>query len=131
LFFLDIASGGYLDPHMKTHTWELILGGALVANAALGFGYRVYRLSRGGPMGDVIGQGVLGVFLAALGAAAALGAGWVRWPALVYALLFALLVMPIWTLAVLIPLPPERVDIAFTVVYWTSLVLIAVAAVAL
>ena len=82
-------------------------------------------------MGDVIGQAVLGVFLVALGMAAALGAGWVRWPALGYALLFGILVMPVWTLAVLIPLPPERVDYAFTAVYWGSLVLIAVAALAL
>lgn len=97
-------------------------------NAVLGFGYRVYRLGKGGPMGDVIGQAVLGVFLAALGIAVAAGAGWPRWPALVYGLLFGVVVMPLWTLAVLIPLEPERADYAFTAVYWLSLVAICVAA---
>ena len=113
---------------MTSHTWELVLAIALILNAVLGFGYRVHRLGKGGPMGDVIGQAVLGVALAVLGVAVAAGAGWPRWPSLVYGLLFALVVMPIWTLAVLIPLPPERVDYAFTVVYWLSLAVICVAA---
>jgi hypothetical protein len=116
---------------MSSHSWGAVLAGALVANALLGFGYRVYRLSKGGPMADVAGQAVLGTLLALLGLAAALGAGWVRWPALVYALLFALVVMPIWTLAVLIPLPPRGADYAFTGVYWATLVVIVIAALAL
>jgi hypothetical protein len=116
---------------MTEHTWELVLGISLVANALLGFGYRVYRLSRGGPMGDVIGQGVLGIFLLGSGIATLAGAGWTRWPALFYAVLFGLIVMPVWTLAVLIPLPPGKVDYAFTVVYWLSLAAIAVSAIAI
>jgi hypothetical protein len=40
-------------------------------------------------------------------------------------------VMPIWTLAVLIPLPPERLDYAFTALYWVTLVMTGVAAIAL
>lgn len=115
---------------MDSDTWQLILALGLIANALLGFGYRVYRLSRGGPMGDVIGQAVLGALLVTLGVAAATGAGWPRWPALTYGILFALVVMPIWTLAVLIPLPPERVDYGFTAVYWGTLVLIVIAALA-
>ena len=122
--------GGYLDRHMDSDTWRLILGSGLIVNALLGFGYRVYRLSRGGPMADVVGQAILGVLLIVLGLAATLGAGWPRWPALVYGILFGLVVMPIWTLAILIPLPPGRVDYAFASVYWATLVLIAVAAVA-
>lgn len=115
---------------MDTDTWQAILALGLIINALLGFGYRVYRLSRGGPMGDVIGQAVLGVLLVTLGIAAAAGAGWPRWPALTYGILFAVVVMPVWTLAVLIPLPPERVDYSFTAVYWATLVLIVVSALA-
>ncbi|HEU4480424.1 MAG TPA: hypothetical protein VFS18_00940, partial [Actinomycetota bacterium] len=55
---------------------------------------------------------------------------WARWPALGYALLFGIVVMPIWTLGVLIPLPPEAPDYSFTALYWGTLVLIAVAALA-
>ncbi|MEA2461074.1 MAG: hypothetical protein QOH90_1251 [Actinomycetota bacterium] len=116
---------------MTAHTWELVLGISLLVNAVLGFGYRVYRLSKGGPMGDVVGQAILGVLLTGLGVAALAGAGWPRWPALIYGLLFGLVVMPVWTLAVLIPLPPEGVDYAFTTVYWVSLAAIAAAAIAL
>jgi hypothetical protein len=115
---------------MSSHTWEVVLAAGLIANALLGFAYRVHRLSKGGPMADVVGQAILGLALAGLGIAAASGAGWVRWPALVYGLLFALVVMPVWTLAVLIPLPPRAVDFTFTGVYWVTLVLIAVAALA-
>lgn len=106
-----------------------MLGAALVANAALGFGYRVYRLTKGGPLGDVIGQGILGLLLVALAVAALAGAGWSRWVALVYALLFGVAVMPVWVLAVLIPLPPHRIDYGFAAVYWGVLALIAVAAI--
>jgi hypothetical protein len=115
---------------MSSHTWEIVLAAGLIANALLGFAYRVHRLSKGGPMADVVGQAILGVVLAGFGIAAAGGAGWVRWPALFYGLLFALIVMPVWTLAVLIPLPPHAVDYAFTAVYWVTLLLIAIAALA-
>jgi hypothetical protein len=115
----------------ETDLWRVLLVGGLVVNAVAGFGYRLYRYRRGGPLGDVWGQAVLGVLLISLAAATALGAGWPRWVALGYATLFALVVMPIWTLAVLIPLPPERLDYAFTALYWVTLVMTGVAAIAL
>ena len=100
----------------------------LSLNAVLGFGYRVYRLSKGGPLGDVIGQAVLGLVL--IGVAVGVGAewGWVRWVALAYAVLFAVIVMPVWVLAVLIPMKPTAVDYSFTIVYWLGLATIAIAA---
>ena len=113
---------------MDTDTWEAILAGALGLNAATGFGYRVYRLAAGGPLGDVIGQAILGVLLVLLAVATAMGAGWARWAALIYALLFGVAVMPLWVLAVLIPLRPRWIDYTFTATYWVCLALIAVAA---
>nr|MBA3430594.1 hypothetical protein [Actinomycetota bacterium] len=59
------------------------------------------------------------------------GAGWPRWPALIYGVVFAIVVMPVWTLAVLIPLPPSRADYAFTAVYWVVLIVVVIAAIAL
>ena len=116
---------------MDSDIWRTILIVALALNAALGFGYRVYRLSKGGPMGDVIGQAILGAILAALAVCLGLGGDWPRWPALALALLFGLVVMPVWVLAVLIPLPPRKIDYAFTAVYWLSLVAIALGAIGL
>jgi hypothetical protein len=113
---------------MDTDTWTAILAGALGVNAATGFGYRVYRLAAGGPLGDVIGQAILGAMLAILAVATAMGAGWARWAALIYALLFGVAVMPLWVLAVLIPLRPSWVDYTFTATYWLCLALIALAA---
>ncbi len=81
-------------------------------------------------MGDVVGQGVLGILLIACAFAASAGAGWARVAAAGYALLFGIVVMPVWTLAVLIPLRPGLADYAFTGAYWTSLALILAAAVA-
>ena len=107
----------------------MVLIAALALNAVLGFGYRVYRLSKGGPMGDVIGQAVLGVILLGIAAGVAAEWGWARWAALAYALFFAVVVMPVWTLAVLIPMRPSKVDYAFTIVYWVSLAVIALGAV--
>ena len=104
---------------------------ALGINAAAGFGYRVYRLSKGGPLGDVIGQAVLGLLLLGLALAVQLEVGWARWPALMYALLFGVAVMPVWVLAVLIPLQPRAVDYAFTAVYWLCLAVVAISALAL
>ncbi|MEA2433805.1 MAG: hypothetical protein QOG54_1262 [Actinomycetota bacterium] len=115
---------------MNPDTWRTVLISALALNASLGFGYRVYRLSKGGPMGDVIGQAILGTILAGLAVCLGLGGDWPRWPALVYAVVFGIVVMPVWVLAVLIPLPPERIDYAFTAVYWLSLIAIAVSAIA-
>lgn len=115
---------------MDSDTWRYVLIAALLVNAAAGLGYRVYRLSKGGPKSDVVGQSILGVVLVGLAVALAAGAGWPRWGALVYGLLFGVVVMPIWVLAVLIPLGPRAVDYAFTAVYWTLLALIVVAALA-
>ncbi|HYN36829.1 MAG TPA: hypothetical protein VEV82_07605 [Actinomycetota bacterium] len=116
-------------------TWRIILIAALSLNAVLGFGYRVYRLTKGGPLGDVVGQAILGLILAglAVGVAAEVAAevAWLRWVALVYALAFGLLVMPFWTLAVLIPLKPGKIDYAFAIIYWIDLALITVTAVAI
>ena len=100
----------------------------LVLNASLGLGYRIFRLSKGGPMGDVVGQALLGALL--VGAAVGVAAEWdlARWFAIAYAALFALVVMPLWTLAVLVPMRPCRVDLAFTLGYWAVLVGIFVAA---
>lgn len=108
--------------------WRSVLIAALSVNAVAGFAYRYYRYRHGGPLGDVLGQAVLGVVLALLALSLAIGGDWARWPALAYAALFAFVVMPIWTLAVLIPLPPGRVDYAFTALYWLTLLVIGVAA---
>ncbi|MFN2390059.1 MAG: hypothetical protein ABR575_10705 [Actinomycetota bacterium] len=111
--------------------WRLVLIAALALNAIGGLGYRVFRLAKGGPKADVLGQAILGALLLVLVVALVLGAGWPRWPALIYAVLFGVVVMPVWTLAVLIPLSPGPVDYAFTVLYWITLAVAAVAAIAL
>lgn len=111
--------------------WQVLLAVALVVNALIGFGYRIYRYGKGGPLSDVVGQAILGVLLLGIAVAVALGAGWARWPALVYAGLFGIVVMPLWVLAVLIPLRPKAIDLAFTGLYWAALVAIGVAALAL
>jgi hypothetical protein len=110
-------------------TWKIVLVVALGLNAALGLGYRIFRLTKGGPMADVVGQAILGVLLAGLGIGVAGGHPWARWGALAYGLLFGLVVMPVWTLAVLLPLPPRAADYAFTAVYWTTLIVIVLAAI--
>jgi len=115
---------------MTSDAWQLALAVLLGSNAAVGFGYRVYRLTKGGPISDVIGQAILGVLLIGLAIAAASGAGWPRWGALIYALLFGVAVMPVWVLAVLIPLQPRWIDYAFTGLYWAGLVAIAISAIA-
>ena len=109
--------------------WQIVLVVALALNAVLGFGYRVHRLGKGGPIGDVWGQGVLGVLLLALALAVGLGAGWARWPAGIYAVVFGVIVMPLWLLAVFIPMRPGTVDYAFTGSYWLLLGVILLAAV--
>lgn len=114
---------------MDISGWELALALGLGGNAALGFGYRVYRLTKGGPLGDVIGQAVLAAVLLALAVGVGAGQPWARWGALIYGLLFGVAVMPAWVLAVLIPLDPKRVDYAFTAVYWATLLLVIAAAV--
>lgn len=111
-------------------SWDSILVATVVANGVLAFAYRVWRLTKGGPIYDVIGGAIVALALGAIGAGYAAGAGWMRWVALVYAALFALVVMPVWTLAVLIPMRPRAPDLTFTSIYWATLVLIAVAALA-
>lgn len=116
---------------MTSDLWEVALVAALALNAVLGFGYRLYRLTKGGPVQDVTGQAILGLLLVAVALAVAGGASWGRWVALGYGLLFGIAVMPLWVLAVLLPLRPEAIDYAFTGVYWTALVTIVVSAVAI
>jgi hypothetical protein len=112
-------------------SWQVVMVIALVLNALLGFGYRLYRMPRGGSRADVYGQALLGMILIALAVAFGSGAGWPRWPALVYGLLFGVVVMPIWVLAVLIPSSPGRLDYAFTLMYWILLFVIVGGALAL
>ncbi len=109
--------------------WQTVLVVALGLNAALGLGYRVYRLTKKGPITDVVGQAILGAILVVLAVGAAGDQGWARWSALAYALLFGLIVMPVWTLAVLLPLPPGKIDYTFTGVYWATLAAIVLAAI--
>jgi hypothetical protein len=116
---------------LPTMVWRTILIVALGINAALGFGYRVYRLSKNGPIADVWGQAALAVLLAIDATLIASGQGWARWVALGYGLLFALVVLPIWILGVLIPMRPQRPDYAFTAVYACGLLVVVVAAIAM
>jgi hypothetical protein len=110
--------------------WRTILVVALAVNAALGFGYRVYRLSKGGPIADVWGQAILGVLLAADAVLVVTGGNWARWAALVYGLLFGLAVLPVWILGVLIPMRPQTLDYTFTAIYALGLFVIVIAALA-
>jgi hypothetical protein len=112
-------------------TWQAVTIAALVCNALFGFGYRLYRIPKGGARADVYGQALLGALLLALAAGLAGDADWARWPALVYGLLFGVVVMPIWVLAVLIPGNPGPLDYLFTAVYWILLFVIVVGALAL
>ena len=112
-------------------SWQVVTVVALLFNALLGFGYRLYRLQRGGSRADVNGQALLGVILIALAVALMLGEGWPRWPALVYGLLFGVVVMPIWVLAVLIPGSPGKLDYTFTAIYWMVLFVIVGGALAI
>jgi hypothetical protein len=115
---------------METDTWRVVLASGLAINAVLGLGYRVLRLARGGPVSDVVGQAILAALLVglAIGVLAGLGAATVG--GLVYGAFYGIVVMPIWTLAVLLPMRPGPLDYAFTVVYWSLLALIVIAAVA-
>lgn len=110
--------------------WQVVLEVALAANAILGLAYRVYRFTKKGPVADVVGQAILAALLLGLAAAVLQGQAWARWPALGYALLFAVIVMPVWTLGVLLPMRPRTIDYGFAVAYWVLLGVIVVAAVA-
>lgn len=107
--------------------WETTSIAALVANAAIGLGYRYYRYRKGGPLPDVWGQAVLGLLLVGTAVGIAVDIEWLRWAALLYAVLFAFVVMPVWVLGVLLPLRPRAIDYAFTVTYWVLLLLVALA----
>ncbi|MEA2477385.1 MAG: hypothetical protein QOC87_1584 [Actinomycetota bacterium] len=113
-----------------TSAWQTVLIAALCINAALGLGYRLYRLTKKGPLADVVGQAFLAVVLLGLAAAIFEDQSWARWPSLAYALLFAVIVMPIWTLGVLLPMRPRAIDYGFTGLYCAMLAVIAVAAIA-
>jgi hypothetical protein len=108
--------------------WSTALAITLVINAAIGFAYPVYRLSRGGPMGDVTGRAILGALLLIVAAFAFADHEWARWAALAYGALFAVVVMPIWVLAVLIPMRPTTIDYTYTTTYWLTLLLTATTA---
>ncbi|HET7483706.1 MAG TPA: hypothetical protein VFK89_12695 [Actinomycetota bacterium] len=116
---------------MQTEGWTTLLAAALVANAVLGVAYRAYRYAKGGPIADVWGQVLLAVVLTGLAIAVANDVMWVRWVALVYAIVFAFVAMPVWILGVLIPLPPRPIDYAFTGLYYVGLIAIAISSVAL
>ena len=111
-------------------TSKTVLVGVLSLNAAVVFGYRVYRLTKGGPMADAVGGAILALALGAVAVGVAAGMEWLKWAAFAYGLLFALVVMPVWCLAVLIPMRPRWPDYSFTALYWASLVVICGAAVA-
>lgn len=109
-------------------TWTTVLITALLVNAVLGLGYRVYRWTKGGPKTDVWGQAVLALLLLAIAVGLLLGAEWLRWLALGYAVLFAFLAMPVWVLGVLLPMRPRAIDYAFTATYWALLIVVGVSA---
>jgi hypothetical protein len=111
--------------------WRMVLVAALGLSAVLVLGYRIWRLTKGGPMADAMGGAVLAGMVAVIAVLVGANVGWARWPALAYGLLFGVVVMPIWTLAVLIPLPPGRPDYVFTALYWASLLAVVVAAIVL
>ncbi len=79
-------------------------------------------------MADVVGGAVLAILLILSAIFVGQGAGWVRWPAFAYALLFGLVVMPVWTLGVYLPSRPGAGDHVVIGLYWASLVSIGVAA---
>jgi hypothetical protein len=108
--------------------WVTTLVVVLVINAVIGFAYPVYRLSRGGPMGDVAGRAILGVLLLIVAGSLLMDHEWARWMALGYGGLFAVIVMPIWVLAVLIPMHPTTIDYTYTTTYWLTLLLITLTA---
>ncbi len=100
----------------------------LVANGLIAFGYRIFRWkAKSGPLEDAIGGGILAVLLGLLSLGVA-DLGWARWLAFGYGIFFAVIVVPIWTLAVLIPGRPGRIDYAFAGLYEVSLGAIAVLA---
>lgn len=103
-----------------------MLVGALVVNGLIALVHRVLRHRRGGPINDVYGGIGLCLLLLALAGGIAAGAHGLRWAALSYALVFAVVVTPVWVLAVVIPARPEPREYILVGAYWASLVAIAV-----
>ncbi len=108
--------------------WQTVLALSLVTNALWGVAYRVFRLRRGGPRADVTGQAILGGILLVVAAGVWQGQGWGRWAALAYGIVFGVLIMPLWTLGVFIPMRPRPLDKTFALTYWAALALVVVAA---
>jgi hypothetical protein len=106
---------------VSTDTLQTALVAVLIYNAGVGFAYRLYRLNKGGPTADAVGQALLGAVLVGAAVGVGTGSGWGRWIALAYGGLFGIVVMPIWVLAVLIPSRPGAIDYAFTATYWIGL----------
>lgn len=103
--------------------------GSLIFVAVLGFIYRAYRMTKGGPAADVWGQGILGLCLVLIALGVSPDVGWPRWSALAFAVVFGVVVMPVWVLSVLIPMRPGVVDYVFTAAYWSGIVIVGIAAV--
>jgi hypothetical protein len=100
-----------MDAHSAL-TWSLI------SLAILGLVYRIYVWKlKDGAVADVLGQAVLAVVLVLVATGVAAEVSIARWTALVLALFFAVVVIPVWVLAVLIPSRPKALDVAFTFLY--------------
>lgn len=108
-----------------------ILIAALVVNGVLALAYRLLRNRRGGPIVDVYGG--VGLFILLLSLAGSIGAGaeGLRWVAFGYAVLFGLVVAPIWVLAVVIPARPDKLEYTLVGSYWLTLPAIAISAIAI
>jgi hypothetical protein len=122
---LVIAASADPDP------WRVVLVVALICSGLSAAGYRAYRFTRGGPRADAIGGAVLALLLVLVAAGVGADLSWARWVALVYGLVFGILVTPVWILGVYIPSRPEPLDHALTGLYLLSLVTTIVAALAL
>lgn len=81
-------------------------------------------------MPDAVGGAVLAAGLFAVALAFASGVSWVRWMALGYALLFGIVVTPIWVLAVFIPARPTMLEHIVIAIYGITLVVVGVSAIA-
>jgi hypothetical protein len=113
---------------VEAGVWRDVLVVSLAAVAVLGFGYRVYRTTKGGPATDAVGQAILGGVLGALAVAASHGLGWSRWAAFAFGVFFGLVVMPVWVLGVFIPMRPRAIDYSFAVAYGFGLAAVIVSA---
>lgn len=111
-------------------SWKTILVVCLALTAALGLGYRIYRWTKKGPPGDVWGQAVLAAVLIALAVGVGRDWTWARWASVGFGAFFGAVVMPLWVLAVLIPMRPRRLDIAYTAAYWALLIVLVIAGIA-